>query len=141
MTKKYQFQSFNGQTIELYQNSDNIKSDRIQSDKIKIEAIGADIFHIYSERAADFPSYAVQNRPAPVKLTERIDGSQRCYYTDKIGVCIGEDGGLILLTAKDSRCAKAFAGQSKNRNGWHRIFLSFWSARGIRLWYSRSRPR
>ncbi len=113
MTKKYQFQSFNGQTIELYQNSDNIKSDRIQSDKIKIEAIGADIFHIYSERAADFPSYAVQNRPAPVKLTERIDGSQRCYYTDKIGVCIREDGGFDFVDGKGQPLCQSFRGPIK----------------------------
>ena len=36
MTKKYHFQAFNGQTVELERGVD----------RIKIEAIGADVFHI-----------------------------------------------------------------------------------------------
>ena len=102
MTKKYHFQAFNGQTVELERGVD----------RIKIEAIGSDVFHIYSEKAADFPSYAVEKKPLPVALTEKTKGGRRCYYTDSIGISIEEDG-LDFVDPKGKPICRTFRGEAK----------------------------
>lgn len=130
MTKKYQVQAFNGKTVEVSRGFS----------KLKIEAIAPEIFHIFMETAADFPSYAIDHKPLPVELTEKTEGRRRYYDTGSMGIAVEEDG-FDFVTQDGQTICRTFRGEIKRPERLAPDFLSFWSVRDIRQCCSRSRQK
>ncbi|RRD95490.1 DUF5110 domain-containing protein [Clostridiales bacterium COT073_COT-073] len=118
MTLKHQ--AFNGKILELKRNDEIIK----------VEAISSTALHIYSEKAENFPSYAVEVQPEIIDLTESEDKQGRLYHTGQIGFCLREDGSFVLMDAGNQVICAQYTGARKHKDALSDDFFKLLASEG-----------
>lgn len=120
MTKKYQFHHFNGKTLELM----------LAEEKIYAEAIGEKVFHIYSEKAEQFPSYAVEEKKEAIALEEKEWVGQKIFTTGQLGICLDEQGYFDFVDDNQNSICKMHRGEIKKREKLGDDFFKLLSSEG-----------
>lgn len=91
MSVKCQYKMFDGKILEF----------TMDLETLRLEAIYDTCFHVYADKAQDFPSYAVAGQARGMDLGEKRAGQARTYLTSKIGFCLRQDG--FAFVDQDSR--------------------------------------
>lgn len=116
--KKYQYQNFNGKTLTLKENEMSVM----------VEALGDKVFHIYSEKAKEFPSYAVEETFVPIPLKE--DAANGKYFTKELAIRLDGEGHFDFLNKDGKVICEMFRGEIPKREKLGHDFFKLLASEG-----------